>query len=103
MPLAYNDFLFRWIEGVSQIGWTLDELKLNAAIVLGILSAASSIGSLLANKKELSGFIYENFVKDIELDQQLLAMYNMVKGEHVETAYEIYLKEKAERERINNR
>ncbi len=85
-----NQLLAVWLDRVPQTGRTFDELKFGAAILLGVLTAASSVGTLLANNEELTGFIAENFGHDVHLDRRLLTLWSIM-SEHeldIERTYE---------------
>lgn len=53
-------------------GWTL--LKVKSAILLAILSTTSTLGSLLASNEDLSRFVQESFMHDVQLDKHLLIL-----------------------------
>jgi hypothetical protein len=58
-------------------------LRVKAALFLGILSAASALGSLISSTDRFTEFLEDTFAKEIILDKQLLGLFRILEqGEH---------------------
>jgi hypothetical protein len=53
-------------------------LRVKAALFLGILSAASALGSLISSTDSFTEFLEDTFAKEIILDKQLLGLFRIL-------------------------